>query len=345
MLLHKRNEIMMTKRILAGILAGILLLMLLAPTVSAAETSGTWGNFSWSYDNYTLTISGSGEMEPGQPWSAFQDTIEHLVFTGGVTKIADGAFEDYDAIETIDFGDSIREIGKRAFYDCDDITELRLPDTFRIFGQECFRNCGLLTRIICEGAIMPSFKSGCMQTGSFVSVFYPPNSPWAWEYTNPVMTAYGGQVSFFMASEEILEQGFQSSDTGDDTQEQTEATEAPTEAAVAAAAEEAIPETTAATVPATEAPTEAATVPTTAATEAPTEEPTEAPTEAPTETTAAEETRNLFTEATEPAEEAPAKKGSLLSGSSWIGLVMIAGVITFLLAGAMIFRGNRRNRY
>lgn len=344
----------MTKRIFAGILAGILLLMLIAPVVSAAETSGTWGDgFTWSYDNFTLTISGEGDMEPGQPWAAFKDTIEHVVFTGGVTKVADGAFEDYDAIETIDFGDSMREIGKRAFYDCEDITELRLPETFRIFGPESFRNCGLLTRIICEGGIMPSFKSACMQTGSFVSVFYPPNNPWAWEYTSQVMSAYGGQVSFFMASEEIMEQGFPATQpteevTEEVAEEETEAapeeTAAATEAAVVAAAEEVIPETTAATVPVTEAPTEPATEATEIVTE-PTTVPTEAPTQAPTESVVTEEELDLFTQATEPAEEVPAKKSSVLSGGSWIGLVMIAGVITMLLAGAMIFRGNRRNRF
>lgn len=337
----------MTKRIFAGVLAGILLLMLLAPAVSATETSGTWGEgFTWSYDNFTLTISGSGDMEPGQPWAAFKDTIEHVVFTGGVTKVAEGAFEDYDAIETIDFGDSMREIGKRAFYDCSDITEIRLPDTFRIFGQECFRNCSLLSRVICEGGIMPSFKSACMQTGGFVSVFYPPNNPWAWEYTNPVMTAYGGQVSFFMASEEIMEEGFPETEPTEAEEEAVEETQAPTEAAVVVAAEEVIPETTEATVPVTEAPTVPATeAPTAPPTEALTEVPTEAPTEAPTEYVVTEEMLDLFAETTEPAEEEEEKKVPFLSGSSWIGLVMIVGVVTVLLAGTMIFRSSRRNRY
>ena len=338
------------KRIFAGILAGILLLMLIAPAVSAAETSGTWGNHTWSYDDFTLTITGEGDMEPGQPWAEHKDSIEHIVFKGGVTKVADGAFEDYDAIETIDFGDTIREIGKRAFYDCEDITELRLPETFRIFGPESFRNCSLLSRIICEGGIMPSFKSGCMQTGSFVSVFYPPNNPWAWEYTNTVMSAYGGQVSFFMASEEIMEKGFAPTEPEEEEAEETEATEAPTEAAVAVAAEDVVPETTAATVLATEPvtvpTTEATEAPTTIPTEAPTEAPTEEVTEAPTEYVVTEEKLNLFTEATEPVEEEePVQKKSFLSGGSWVGLVMIAGVITVLLAGAMIFRGSRRNRY
>lgn len=329
----------MKKRILAGILAGILLLMLVAPAVSAAETSGTWGDgFTWSYDDHTLTISGSGDMEAGQPWAEFKDKIETVIFTGGVTKVGDGAFEDYDALETIDFGDSMREIGKRAFYDCNDIVEIRLPETFRIFGEECFRKCGMLKRVICEGGIMPSFKSGCMQTGSFVSVFYPPNNPWSWEYTNPVMSAYGGQVSFFMASEEIMENGYtetEPAETGEEAEEEVvEETVAETEAAVAVVAED-VPETTAATEPVTVPTTVPETEPveTTASETEPTTIPTTEPETEPTELT-------LFASETEPVDNVVKK-----SGSGWIGLVMIAGVITFVLAGAMIFRSSRRNRY
>ena len=52
----------------------------------------------------------------------------------------------------------------------------------------------------------------------------------------------------------------------------------------------------------------------------------------------------LYAEPTEPEEEEE-KKIPFLSGNSWIGLVMIAGVLTALLAGAMIFKGSRRNRF
>lgn len=327
----------MLKRISMTILATLLLAMCLAPAAMAAEeTSGTFGDFSWHYDNHTLTISGSGDMEAGQPWAAFKSKIETVIFTGGVTKVGDGAFEDYDSLETIDFGDSMREIGKRAFYDCNDIEEIRLPDTFRTFGEECFRNCGQLKRVICEGAIMPSFKSACMQTGSSISVFYPPDGPWAWEYTNPVMSAYGGMVSFYMASEDIMENGYTETaptEATEDSDGSEDATEA-TEVAVVLIAEDVTEATTEPTVPettvpeTTEAATEPTTVPTTAATEAATE---------PTELT-------LFDEPTEETE--PDKTASPLTNSkSWIGLVMVVGAITFLIAGAMIVRGSKRDRY
>lgn len=324
----------MLKRISTTLLAALLLVLCLAPAALAAEeTGGTFGDFSWQYDNHTLTISGSGDMEAGQPWAAFKDKIETVIFTGGVTKVGDGAFENYDALETIDFGDSMREIGKRAFYDCNDIVEIRLPETFRTFGEECFRNCGQLKRVICEGAIMPSFKSACMNTGNYISVFYPPNSPWAWEYTNPVMSAYGGMVSFFMASEDIMENGYTETESTETTEEAdaTEATAA-TEAMVLVAEDVTEPQTeptvVETTVPETTVPeTEVTTIPTTEATQE---------TTAPTELT-------LFDEPTE--ETQPEELSTGLNGKSWIGLVMVVGAITFLIAGAMIVRSGKRNRY
>ena len=73
---------------------------------------------------------------------------------------------------------------------------------------------------------------------------------------------------------------------------------------------------------------------------------TEAPTEPETEPQTEAAELVLFAEETEPAEtEAAQEKGSPISKGSIIGIVMIAGVLTFLLAGAMIFRGSRRNRY
>jgi hypothetical protein len=60
---------------------------------------------------------------------------------------------------------------------------------------------------------------------------------------------------------------------------------------------------------------------------------------APEETVREEETLDLLTP-TEPLVE------EKIESRSWIGLVLIAGVLTFLLIGALIFRGmSRRNRY
>ena len=60
-----------------------------------------------------------------------------------------------------------------------------------------------------------------------------------------------------------------------------------------------------------------------------TEPETQAPTQAPAETEDA------------PTEE-PSEEEDFLAGKSWIGIVIIAGVLTVLIAGALIFRTSGR---
>ena len=335
------------KRMLPVLLAALLLVSVFAPVAVCAETatSGTCGEgINWSYSNYTLTISGEGEMADGSPWEAYKDRIETVILTGGITKIGEGAFENYDALEKVHFGDALVEIGKRAFYDCNDIVEIRLPATFRRFGEESFRNCQSLQRVICEGGIVPSFKSSCLYTDNYISIFYPPNNPWSEEYYGPIASSYGGKLGFMMASEDIMNDTFVFETKAEESsdEETTQATEERisvvaedvTEATEATAAVAAIvaQDVTEATVPAT---TESLpTMP--SATLPPATDPTVAAT---TEMQTIEATQlRIFEETTEPAQEE--EKGSFMD-SSWMGIVMIAGVLTFVLAGVMIMRNNR----
>lgn len=326
----------MKKRIFALLLAACLMMTLLPMGGFAEETaaaadpdakSGSCGEgLTWVLDGYTLTISGSGEMADGAPWEAHKDHIEHVVLTGGVTKVGAEAFYKYDRIETVDFGDALVEIGEKAFYGCEDIDYIHLPKTFRKFGAESFRECLSLKRVYCDGG-MPRFSDSCLWTGNYISVFFPTNNPWPSEYTMPLATSYGGNLGIMMGNfdqsvvdaelggaqtvaEEETEET-KPSETEPETEPTEEPTEAPTEAVVVIATE---PETVAAaeTEPAeTTAPeTEEPTVPTTAETRPP--------------------------ETTEETQPAPSTED--LAGNSWIGIVMIAGVLTFLIAGAIIFR-------
>lgn len=343
----------MKKRIFA-MLAACLLLPLLPFGVFAEEAeetaaaadpdakSGTCGDgLTWVLDGYTLTVSGSGEMEDGAPWEAHKDHIEHVVFTGGVTKIGAEAFYKYDRIESVDFGDALVEIGEKAFYGCEDIDYIHLPKTFRKFGAESFRGCLSLKRVYCDGG-MPRFSDSCLWTGEYISVFYPTTNPWPGEYTMPLASSYGGNLGIMMGNfdrETVhMELGLTDLPVETEPEETRPAqTEAPTEPAQAP--------TEAPTVP-TEVPTEAVVV---IAAETEPENVTQAPvqTDAP-ETAEPTIPTQAETEPPETAEETqPAPTAEDLAGSSWIGVVLIAGVLTFLAAGAVIFRvlSRRGGRY
>ena len=78
----------MKKRWIMNLLLVSLLLMLLSPAAGAVAASGSCGEgLTWKLENYTLTVTGSGEMEDGCPWEDYKTKIEHVVLSGGVTKV------------------------------------------------------------------------------------------------------------------------------------------------------------------------------------------------------------------------------------------------------------------
>ena len=112
----------MKKRIFLNILAAVMLICALAPAALADESvldrqiaKGTCGEgIVWSLNGYTLTITGSGEMEDGSPWVEYKDHIEHVKLQGEITKIGKEAFYQFDRLETVDFGNSLVESGASA---------------------------------------------------------------------------------------------------------------------------------------------------------------------------------------------------------------------------------------
>lgn len=321
----------MKKRKFAGILAAMLLLLALSPaayaeeteateeteetvekieTPSSKQTSGTCGDgLTWEFSGTTLTITGSGEMAEGASWAG-QDRIKTVILTGGVTTVAAGAFEDCENLTAVDFGDSLKEIHEGAFRDCTGLTAISLPKTFRLFGAESFYGCTGLETIHCAGG-MPSFKSSCLWTGNYITIYYPTNNPWPAESMQILADNFGGRLEMIAAS----------SDTPQP------------------------PVVRAETVPVE---TEPATVPTTAPTLPPETVPVVTTEATVPETTQAAETTEavvytLPTMATQPVETEEPETESLSGGI--IAVILIVAVLTFFIVGALIARSLSRRRY
>ena len=221
----------MKKRLIGNLLVVCLLVLVLAPVAAAANTSvlnrniasGTCGEgISWSLDGYTLTVTGSGEVTDA-PWLEHKDHIESVVFSGGITKICDGAFSGCDRIETVDFGDALVEIGERAFYGCKDLDYIHLPATFRTFGKEAFRGCDDLKYVYCDGG-MPRFNDSCLWTGNYIAVFYPTNNPWPWDYYSVLVNSYGGNLGVMMGNFDASAVAAQLAEDEAESTEETKAT-------------------------------------------------------------------------------------------------------------------------
>lgn len=333
----------MKKRLILLLTVMSLFLTLLAPGVLAAETEETaeaaeetvettveetkeniWvddiigDDLTWSLDGSTLTITGTGDMYDctgGAPWEEDKDRIASVVFSGGVTYVGAEAFKDCENLASVDFGGAMYAIGPDAFRNCTGLTAISLPATFRRFYESCFQGCSNLEKIYCTGP-MPNFRSNCLWTGDYITIYTAVNNPWPQEYVEQLVNNFSGRLYVVTGN-------------GDSYYEYTEPTEEPTEPT---------------TVP-TEAPTEPTTVPTEPTTEA-TTEPTTEPTEAPTEPTTlpTEEPTVETTEEPDPVEEILEDEDT--SKTLMYIMLGIAG-LTGLLLLALLIRGftHKGGRY
>ena len=300
---------------LFSILIALCLVLPLAVPAAAAENegdlaAGTIGDFTWTLTGNTLTISGSGAMEDfteDAPWLPYASQIQKVIFTGGVTYVASGAFADYDTITEVDFGDAMYELGKRSFYSCDGLTALYMPASFKVFGEDSLRSCSKLTEIHCEGRF-PSFRLNSLWD-TYAKIYFPADRPWSVELIQQLEEAFHGRIEF-LASD------------GTDPYTPT----APTQ--------ETVEETTEPPTEETEATTEETTEETTQVTTEETLPPTTAPTEA----------EITLPETTVPTENPPAESPSRYSPVTLV-LAAVVMVLCILCAGVLIIRSHRGGKY
>lgn len=98
-------------------------------------TSGTCGdNLTWTLDNGTLTISGTGPMRYNQsvfsaPWYGQHETITSVVIDNGVTSIGNWIFFDCTNLTSVTIPNSVTRIDRAAFYNCSAIKDVYFTGT------------------------------------------------------------------------------------------------------------------------------------------------------------------------------------------------------------------------
>ena len=147
----------MKKRFISAVTA-----LAIAATVSiplsawAAETAdgtnGTCGdNLTWTLDNGTLTISGTGAMyqysSGSTPWYSRRSAIEEVVIEYGVTRVGNYAFEECSNLASIEIPDSVISLGDHVFYNCSSLESVEIPDGDTSIGWMAFYNCSSLKSI------------------------------------------------------------------------------------------------------------------------------------------------------------------------------------------------------
>ena len=151
-------------RLLSALLALAMMLALL-PTAAFAETDTVYGtvsgvpsgncgaegnekNVTWSLENGTLTISGTGKMADyddaeKQPWAGQREKkqIQKIVIEDEVTSIGDYAFSEFYDLREITIPENITSIGRNAFALCKSLSEITIPAKVERIGEYAFYDC------------------------------------------------------------------------------------------------------------------------------------------------------------------------------------------------------------
>jgi uncharacterized repeat protein (TIGR02543 family) len=136
--------------------------------VTASGDCGPEGNGSdvtWSLEDGTLTISGTGDMGDtgGPPWGEYRDAIVRVVIGDGVTSIRSFAFEFCTFLSFVDIPSSVVTIGGGAFCGCTALSAVDIPEGVARIEAGAFVGCSSLASIVIPASVLtmggPPFSS------------------------------------------------------------------------------------------------------------------------------------------------------------------------------------------
>lgn len=172
------------QRNIPRLMAVLLVLTLLVsgvPAVFAAENGTCGSDLNWSFDEGTLTITGSGDMadfpeSTMAPWYHLREEIIKVSLPEGLTsignlafyecgklttvvipnsvkRIGDYAFAECTRIELMNLGTGIEHIAEGAFSDCYAIASLTLPNSLKTIGVKAFYRCESITTLTVPASV------------------------------------------------------------------------------------------------------------------------------------------------------------------------------------------------
>jgi len=145
-------------------------LMLLLGLSVSAQTSGTCGeNLTWTLEDGTLTISGTGAMTDDAPWSSYCE-ITSVSIADGVTSIGICAFSGCWSLTSVTIPNSVTSIGGGAFAGCSSLTSVTIPNSVTSIGKEAFWGCSSLTSVTIPNSVISIGDGAFAYCSSLTSV-------------------------------------------------------------------------------------------------------------------------------------------------------------------------------
>ena len=173
----------MKKRILSMVLA-LSMLISFMPIIASAATSGTCGdNLTWTFDNGTLTISGTGEMEDyyweenhRAPWFKNRESIKNVVIEEGATNISTYAFYCCSNLINITISNSVTNIESDAFATCSSLTNITIPNSVMSIEEFAIIDCDNLESITISNSVTNIGDGLCYRCSNLKNIYVDKNN-------------------------------------------------------------------------------------------------------------------------------------------------------------------------
>lgn len=193
-------------------------------SVNAQTSSGSCGypnaaDVTWSYDNGTLTFTGTGAMNmysedyPQAPWySAYSGTTTKVVVGEGITTIPHWAFAMFEHLTSVSLPNTLTTIGKAAFEECafttinlpegletigdyafqmTPLTSVTIPSTVTSIGEVAFQANDALIYVNCLATTPPTMDGNVFQAcGILMSIYVPATNVATYKGTSGWSTYY-----------------------------------------------------------------------------------------------------------------------------------------------------------
>ena len=146
--------------------AALSILFAVMPATAATYRGSCGNDASWTLEDHTLRISGSGAttdfISPGNinatypGWHKHKDDIYHVIIEDGITSIGDFSFYKYNKLESAILPEGLTRIGNFTFSGCLSLKGIKLPETTETIGDPLlnynnngfsFSNCQSLEEI------------------------------------------------------------------------------------------------------------------------------------------------------------------------------------------------------
>ena len=90
-----------------------------------------------------------------------------------VTRITNGAFQNYSSLTSVTIGSSVTNIGERTFENCSSLTSVTIPSSVTSIGSSAFSYCSSLASVTIPSSVTSIGRSAFYSCSSLASVTIP----------------------------------------------------------------------------------------------------------------------------------------------------------------------------